>query len=105
MAKTLNYDYHIHANIINGAQNAEKYILRAIELGLDEICITDHAPFRHISNSDRIPFGRLSDYCDEVHRLAEKYSADITVRCGMEIDYHPDLVWEIEDILKNAKLD
>lgn len=106
MAQIINYDYHIHANVMNSKTGeVERFVMRAIELGLDEICITDHAPYAHIQAADRIPSGMLKEYTERVRALNEKYSAKISVKCGVEIDYHPSLEPQIEEMLKTDGLD
>ena len=105
MTPTIDYDYHIHANVLNKPDLADAFIKRAIELGLREICITDHAPYPHIHAADRIPVGMTREYCSRVRELADKYSHKIIVKCGMEIDYHPSLEAQIEDFLREGDFD
>lgn len=105
MISVIDYDYHIHANVLRVPDKAEDYIKRAVEIGLREICITDHAPYPHIKASDRIPVGATKEYCARVRELSDKYSGQITVKCGMEIDYHPTLEGQIEEFLKDGDFD
>ena len=105
MSSLINYDYHVHANIMNVPEDADKYVLRAMTLGLDEICITDHAPYAHLSGRDRIPADGMTEYIERVRALADKYSGKIGIKCGMEIDYIPAFERQIEQMLSCGKLD
>lgn len=99
------YDYHIHAQAFRGPKHAETFIQRAIDLGLEEICITDHMPLSISGASDRIPKGRVEEYCRQVEALADQYRGQITIKTGIEADYHPAFTAEIETVLKQGKFD
>ncbi|MBQ8552410.1 MAG: histidinol-phosphatase HisJ family protein [Clostridia bacterium] len=105
MKPSINYDYHIHANVLHPESKADAFIERAIELGLGKICITDHAPFPQFKADDRIPTGETRRYCKKVRELADKYRERIEVSCGMEIDYYPNLIPQIEEILAEGDFD
>ncbi len=98
-------DYHIHAMVVQDPKRAEQFVERAIALGFGEICITDHMPLSISDASDRIPHGRVKDYCDGVRALARKYEDRISVKLGIEVDYHPSVVREIEDTLGQETFD
>ena len=100
-----NSDTHIHAMILQEGVDSEAYIRTAIDRGLDEICITDHMPLSISQASDRIPAGRVKEYCRRVRELAEQYADRITIRCGIELDYHPSAVPEIEAVLGEGDFD
>ena len=98
-------DYHIHAQIFQEHVDSEMFIRSAIEKNMDEICITDHMPFSYSSAADRIPTGRVKEYCSRVRDLARKYEDRITIKCGIELDYHPTVVDEIEAVLDAGDFD
>ena len=98
-------DYHVHAQILRDSMRAEQFIQNAIARGFGEICITDHMPVSVSSASDRIPSGMVKDYCEGVRALARKFEDRISVRLGIEIDYHPSLTAEIEDVLGQGDFD
>ena len=99
-------DFHMHPNILKVPEQADLFINRAIELGFNEICFTDHMPFSVTGDEvDRIPFGKVKEYCERVKRKAEEYQGQIIIKTGIEIDYHPDCEKEIEDILKSGEFD
>ncbi len=84
-------DYHIHTTFSDGKNTAEEMVLRAIELGLDEIGFSDHSyisepadSFYWMHEADEQP------YRAEITRLKEKYKDKIRVLLGIEQDYYSD---------------
>jgi histidinol-phosphatase (PHP family) len=86
-------DYHTHHYRCGHAKGTiEDYILRGIELGLEDIGISDHSPlyFRkgdHPGPGSAMAKSELPEYVDEVLALRKKYRDQIAVRLGMESDY------------------
>lgn len=74
-------DYHMHTNYSNDSHyDMEKCVLRAIDLGLDEICFTEHSDY-----------GTMGDYVvdyESYHQgyclLKEKYKDQIVIKFGCE---------------------
>lgn len=101
-------DCHTHPNIINKPWQVDEFIETAISLGLDEIHFTDHMPAFPANpdpESDQTPIERIGDYCKIVREKAEKHADKIKILCGFEIDYHPDSVEQIEDVLSRGEFD
>ena len=98
-------DYHMHPNIINKPDNADLFINHAIEMGFDEICFTDHMPLSICNAADRIPKGEVEKYCELVREKAAEYKDHIVIKTGIEIDYHPDFIDEIESVLCAGQFD
>ncbi len=99
-------DGHTHPNLLKKPHQGDEFIIRAIELGFDEIVFTDHMPFSVTGDEhDRIPFGKVGEYCEAVSTLAEKYSDSINVVTGIEIDFHPSCTDEIKEVLAAGKFD
>ena len=89
MSLKLPADYHMHTSH-SGDSDApmEEMILRSIELGLDEICLTDHMDidFPPIEGIPPKMFELdVPPYLSEWRSLSEKYSDRITVRFGVEL--------------------
>ena len=73
-------DYHVHSYYSDDSNTPmERQILRAISLGLDEICFTDHVDYG--VKFDDIDYQR---YFAEIDGLRQKYSGRIAVRSGLE---------------------
>lgn len=99
-------DYHLHPNIINNPSQAEEFIAQAIRLGFEEICFTDHMPFSITHHEfDRIPDGSVGEYCKRVKELAQLHKNEITIKTGIEIDYHPYYEQEIKSVLAQGEFD
>jgi len=99
-------DGHTHPNLLKIPAQADEFVSRAIELGFDSIIFTDHMPFTVTGDEhDRIPFGRVADYCEAVGEIRKKYRGKIDVRCGIEIDYRKSCESEIRDVLSCGKFD
>lgn len=87
-------DYHLHCHFSNDSSYPmEEVILDAIEMGLDEICFTDHVDYgvkfdvtpenekeltKEYRNVD------YASYFPEIARLKEKYKDQITIKAGLE---------------------
>jgi len=99
-------DYHLHPNLLKKPEQAELFVRQAVLLGFDEICFTDHMPFTVTGDEhDRIPFGKVAEYCTAVREVADRFRSEITVRTGIEIDYHPSCRKEIEQVLAAGEFD
>lgn len=98
-------DYHMHPMIIQQPERFEAFVKKAIYEGIDEICVTDHMPLLCSDAKDRIPHGKVSDYCTAVRNLAKQYEAQITIKLGIEIDYHPSIKDEIDSVLEVGEFD
>ena len=99
-------DGHMHPNLLKVPSQGDEFILRAAELGFDEIVFTDHMPFTVTGDEhDRIPFGCVAEYCKAVGELREKYKDKIRILIGIEIDYHPNCIAEIRDVLSSGHFD
>ena len=98
-------DFHTHPQILQQPAFFRAFAETAIQNGVQELCVTDHMPLKGRCDGDRIPFERVGEYCDAVHALAEEYRGKLTVKLGIEIDYHPAVADEIEDVLKQGSFD
>ena len=98
-------DYHMHPTIVQDRERFHAFAGKAIEEGIEEICVTDHMPLSVSNAADRIPAGRVEDYCRTVRELAREYEGRLSVKLGIEIDYHPDYTDEIEAVLKAGDYD
>lgn len=73
-------DYHTHTPWSHGVSTMEQNVVRAIELGLKEIAITDHG-FRH--RLYNVPKKRWNEVAAEHAALVQKYH-DIKIYLGLE---------------------
>ena len=98
-------DYHMHAQVLTLPDQIHDFVKTALDRGIEEICVTDHMPLSVSSAADRIPAGRVEEYCMRVRSLAKEYEDRIFIKLGIEIDYHPSIIDEIEAVLKAGDFD
>ena len=98
-------DYHMHPQIVTKPEQIHDFIKTAMEKGIEEICITDHMPLSVSKAGDRIPAGMVEEYCSRVRSIAGAYEDRITIKLGIEIDFHPSITDEIEAVLKAGDYD
>lgn len=84
-------DYHVHTQLCGHASgSAEEYIESALEKGLAEIGISEHAPMPdEIRAGLTMPAGEVESYIKSVLELRKKYASRIGVKLGFEVDYPP----------------
>lgn len=98
-------DYHMHPQVVNIPEQFHEFAKTALENGVEEICITDHMPLLNNYQADRIPHGNIEKYCERVQELKVQYKGKLSIKCGIEIDYHPSVIDEIEAVLKAGNFD
>lgn len=79
------FDYHLHSHFSTDSQmNMKELIESAVEMGLDEIAITDHHDIDY--KDDTIEF--LIDkaqYLSELEKMQNKYKNKIKIKKGIEL--------------------
>ena len=98
-------DYHLHPNLLNVPSAADEFISAAVKKDIKEICFTDHMPISVSNAHDRIPRGKVREYCERVRETAKRYEGIISLKCGIEIDYHPSVKDEIDRVLTEGDFD
>ena len=78
------YDYHMHSSFSGDSQtDIEDMIKRSIDLGLKEICFTDHVDYDIISD---VPFETNYDsYFERLNYFQNKYKDKISIKKGIEM--------------------
>lgn len=98
-------DYHMHPMVVQRPEQFDLFVQKAVAEGIEEICITDHMPLLCSNAKDRIPHGKVKEYCASVRRFAEQYKDKISIKLGIEIDFHPSIKDEIEAVLDAGEFD
>lgn len=99
-------DYHTHhARCGHAVGTLEEYVLRGIEIGLQQIGLSDHMPLIHVDPAQYLPemampMDELPRYVEECLQLKEKYQGQIDVRVGLEGDYIEGYEEEISRIVE-----
>ena len=95
-------DYHMHTSFSgDSSYDMEEEILKAIELGLDEICFTehiDHLPNKYIGSD-------LEGYQKAYLKYKEKYKDKIQLKFGIEFGVQPHRVELFEKTFKEYDFD
>jgi histidinol-phosphatase (PHP family) len=98
-------DYHTHHERCGHAEGRlEDYVKRAVEIGLEQVGLSDHMPLLHVDPATYYPgmamaMDELPRYVEEALRLKEKYRGQIDIRVGLEGDYIEGYEEDIERIV------
>ena len=78
------YDYHMHSNFSGDSQTPmEDMVKKSIDIGLKEICFTDHVDYDIISD---VEFETDYDaYFKKINMLKDKYKNKITIKKDGEV--------------------
>ncbi|WP_435547722.1 histidinol-phosphatase [Desulfobacterium sp. N47] len=99
-------DYHIHTMLCNHARNGmEAYIKKAVLAGFDEICFLDHLTISEPGNRLSMALSEVPLYFQAVQNLKNRYRQVISIKTGLEIDYHPKYIKLIKDITESFSFD
>lgn len=97
-------DYHIHTRYsFDGVERIEDICNKAIELGMDEIALTDHMDI--FSNK---PYGDVLDcrqLYNEIDQMKEKFEGRLTIRKGIELGQPHANPVEAKQFLQDYTLD
>lgn len=111
------FDYHMHTSYSDDSNYLmDDLINDAIEIGLEEICITDHVDFgvkgnwsdvdvndkNHSKYMMNVDFPK---YFEEIYRLREKYKDQINVKVGLEFGMQMHTLEQYEDLFSSYEYD
>lgn len=96
-------DYHMHTHFSTDSEASPKeHVLKAIEMGLDEICFTDHKDFEY----PECPFDLdVQPYFQELKQLQKEYKDQISIKIGIEIGLDVEYQKEIEEFINENDYD
>lgn len=99
------WDTHLHTKF-SGDSNAEPELMlrKAMELGLDGICITDHLDLDYPDDPDLF-FLDLEHYIPAILHLQEIYRDRFPVLCGIELGLQPHLAERHRELLEQYPFD
>lgn len=103
-------DFHIHSsNSTDSTEPMENMILRGIELGLKEICFTEHHDIDFPEDPNypgEVAFDlNVDSYLYELLGLRQKYESQINILFGVEIGVQPHLRRELAVFAKSHEFD
>lgn len=99
-------DYHIHSEFSGDSkENLEEIVKKSIELGLNEIAITDHLEYDLLYiDWDKWTLD-LDAYKIKVLSLQKKYKNNIIIKFGIEIGVQPETSKYLENIVDKYDFD
>lgn len=99
------FDYHVHSNFSADCNiEMETMIQNGIQIGLKEICFTDHHDQDYHDNSITFDLD-FEKYCKTIDHLTEKYKNRITIKKGIELGIQPHIISDYEKLLKDYAFD
>ncbi len=97
-------DYHVHSAFSSDSDTAmEAMIEKAVSLGMDRICFTDHMDY-DFPEPGKFQFD-VEQYYKKVSFLSEKYRNDIKVLMGIELGMMPHLGNRYQKLLSDYPFD
>lgn len=98
------YDYHMHSNFSGDSKTPmEDMVKKSIDLGLKEICFTDHVDYDIISD---IEFKTdYVSYLKSIEYLKEKFKNKITIKKGIEMGVQPHIIEKCSNDIKKYPFD
>ena len=97
-------NHHTHSQYSDGSSQPEEYILAAIEKGFNLLGFTEHSPLS-FENTFSFKKENKEEYIMLMNTLKQKYSEQITIYSGMEMDYIPGLSENFSKVKAEYKLD
>ena len=85
------YDYHMHSSFSNDSKtDMEDMIKRSIDLGVKEICFTDHVDYDLEADFDwGIDYDK---YFEKINFFQNKYENQITIKKGIELGLQKQII-------------
>jgi len=80
-------DLHVHTNYSHAIHSLEEMVLKAIDMKLEYLAITDHS--KSLAIAQGLTEEKLLQQIEEVRQIDEKYS-EIKILTGTECDIKPD---------------
>ena len=108
-------DYHIHSNFSDDSKEPmENIIARAMELGFDEICFTDHVDYGikfdygeeiEIKNKQMFHNVDYETYFAKIQRLQAEHENKLVIKTGLEFGMQTHTIEKYEQLFQRYELD
>lgn len=108
-------DYHLHSNFSDDSKTPLRLqALRAIDLGLDEICFTDHVDYgiKHDWDDGTImqyrngePFANVNypEYFSKIEQAQKEFGSKLTIKAGLEFGVQTHTISQYEKLYAKYK--
>ena len=90
-------NYHTHTIFCDGHAEPVCFAEEAIRQGISSLGFSAHAPVNFPTSWTMNP-ARVLDYHKEIDRLKREYDGRLDIYCGLEADYFPDILPEIQTL-------
>ena len=81
-------NYHTHTLRCKHADGTERdYVEKALELKMDIIGFSEHAPFEQDPFDCRMDYAELDEYLDTLDGLKNEFDGQLKICKGLEIEY------------------
>ena len=97
-------NYHTHTVFCDGYAEAICFADEAIRQGITSLGFSAHAPV-NFPTSWTINPARVGDFYNEIHRLKREYAGRLDIYCGLEADFFPDIMPEIQALYSAYRWD
>jgi len=97
-------NYHGHTRYCDGSAAPEEYSKEAIRLKLPAYGFSSHAPVPFATKWN-MPDDKLGGYLAEIGKIKQRYSSQLQIYLGMEIDFIPGIAGRFQHMMKDTKLD
>ena len=100
-------DYHMHTPLCGHAVGAPvEYAQHAIEVGLEEIGFSDHAPFVHMVDPRvTMDMKQLPEYYQMIEEVRDQYQKELRIKVALEADFVPGYEDKTKAILDDYPYD
>jgi len=100
-------DYHMHTPRCNHATGSiVEYAEAAVAAGLTEIGMSDHSPMPgDFDKAWRMHRSELDHYLDEIAQARDSFADRLTIRVGLEADFHPGTEAYVEAMIASYDWD
>ena len=90
-------NYHTHTVFCDGKAEAVCFVEEAIRQNVSALGFSAHAPV-NFPTSWTINPSRLDAYYSEIQRLKKEYAGQLEIYCGLEADFIPNILGEIQPL-------
>lgn len=100
-------DYHMHTPLCGHAEGLPAdYARQALQVGLREIGISDHAPFLHMVDPGvTMAITQLPEYYRLLEDVQQKFQNELIIKAGIEADFIPGYESRIQGLLSDYSYD
>lgn len=99
-------DYHIHSKFsLDGEMPIKEICEKAVEIGLDEIAITDHLDIDWPDPKYNFEMPDTEKYIKEIESCKKNYQGRLIIKTGIEIGLQPHVLEENKKIIESYPFD